>query len=355
MPLQLPNLDDRTYDDLVQEALSLIPTYAPEWTNHNPSDPGITLIELFAYLTEMLLYRLNRVTSANKQAFLNLISEKDLSGKNKYPLINEKGELQPLDEKTLNDKIRTEIVNLRKANRAVSSKDFEDLAMAVNETEAVQKLQQQQKVARARCLPRRNLESPTPGAVELEQPGHVSVIIVPTAPANSPSQLELQPTEKLLEAVKNYLEPRRLLTTRLHVVRASFLTIQVNIAIVLKAGAKEDTVKDKVQEALNNFFDPLTGGLQGKGWEFGRNIYISEIYELLDRLPGVDYVIPRKDKDGKKTLEEVKVISNDSEQRKVIVNDQLSAVKVNDHELVNFQFNKGDITIKLANESDAGE
>lgn len=354
MPLPLPNLDDRTYDDLVQEALSLIPTYAPEWTNHNPSDPGITLIELFAYLTEMQNYRLNRVTNANKQAFLNLISE------TKYPLINEKGELQPLDEKTLNDKIPTEIVNLRKASRAVSSKDFEDLAMAANETEQVQKLQQQQKVARARCLPRRNLESPTPHAVDLEQPGHVSVIIVPNiivpkVPGNSPSPLEYQPTKELLNAVKNSLEQKRLLTTRVHVVGASFLTIKVNITIGLKPGAKEDTVKKQVEEALNNFFDPLIGGLQGKGWEFGRNIYISEIYELLDRQAGVDYVIPTKDKDGKKALEEVKVISSDSEQRKVIVNNQLSAVKVNDDELVNFQFNEGDITIKLANESDTGE
>src|SRR5690349_4133941 len=53
MPLPLPNLDDRSYTDLVEEARRLIPTYAPEWTNHNPSDPGIMLIELFAYLTEM--------------------------------------------------------------------------------------------------------------------------------------------------------------------------------------------------------------------------------------------------------------------------------------------------------------
>ena len=57
MPLNLPNLDDRDYNSLVQEALALIPAHAPEWTDHNPSDPGITLVELFAYLTEMLIYR----------------------------------------------------------------------------------------------------------------------------------------------------------------------------------------------------------------------------------------------------------------------------------------------------------
>ncbi|NEO03207.1 MAG: hypothetical protein F6K50_50230, partial [Moorea sp. SIO3I7] len=77
MPIELPNLDDRTYDDLVQEALGMIPSYAPEWTNHNPSDPGITVIELFAYLTEMLLYRQNRVTEANMRMFLQLLNGPD--------------------------------------------------------------------------------------------------------------------------------------------------------------------------------------------------------------------------------------------------------------------------------------
>ena len=62
MPLQIPNLDDRNFTDLVEEARSMIPQYAPEWTNQNASDPGITLIELLAYVSEMLIYRLNRVT-----------------------------------------------------------------------------------------------------------------------------------------------------------------------------------------------------------------------------------------------------------------------------------------------------
>ena len=61
MTLPTPNLDDRTFDDIVEEAIRLIPQYCPEWTNYNPSDPGITLVELFAWMTEMILYRLNKV------------------------------------------------------------------------------------------------------------------------------------------------------------------------------------------------------------------------------------------------------------------------------------------------------
>lgn len=68
-----PNLDDRTFEDIVAEAIRLIPQYCPEWTNHNRGDPGITLIELFAWMTEMTLYRLNRVPDKNFLAFLELM------------------------------------------------------------------------------------------------------------------------------------------------------------------------------------------------------------------------------------------------------------------------------------------
>ena len=73
MPIPLPNLDDRAFDDLVAEGQRLIPGPAPSWTDHNPSDPGIAFIELFAYVTEMLLYRADRVGEANKQAFVKLL------------------------------------------------------------------------------------------------------------------------------------------------------------------------------------------------------------------------------------------------------------------------------------------
>jgi phage-related baseplate assembly protein len=68
-----PNLDDRSFEDIVQEAIRLIPQYCPDWTNHNRSDPGVTLIELFAWMTEMTLYRLNRVPEKNFLAFLELM------------------------------------------------------------------------------------------------------------------------------------------------------------------------------------------------------------------------------------------------------------------------------------------
>jgi predicted phage baseplate assembly protein len=73
MPLPLPNLDDRQFQDLVDEAKRRIPHYCPEWTDHNVSDPGVTLIELFAGMVDTLIYRLNQVPKKNYIAFMNLI------------------------------------------------------------------------------------------------------------------------------------------------------------------------------------------------------------------------------------------------------------------------------------------
>lgn len=73
MALQAPNLDDRKFQDIVREARSKIPQYCPKWTDYNLSDPGITLIELFAWMVDMLLYRLNRVPDKNYIKFMELI------------------------------------------------------------------------------------------------------------------------------------------------------------------------------------------------------------------------------------------------------------------------------------------
>jgi hypothetical protein len=73
MPLESPNLDDRTWAQLVEAATARIKQQAPEWSDLSPGDPGIVLLEVFAYLTESLLYRLNRVPDKLFIEFLRLI------------------------------------------------------------------------------------------------------------------------------------------------------------------------------------------------------------------------------------------------------------------------------------------
>jgi len=74
--LPLPKLDDRTYEEIREEAIGHIIQHCPSWTNHNASDPGITLVELFGSMTEMMMYRINEIPKKNYIAFLDMIGIK---------------------------------------------------------------------------------------------------------------------------------------------------------------------------------------------------------------------------------------------------------------------------------------
>lgn len=73
MALPVPNLDDRRFQDLVDDAKRLVQRRCPEWTDHNVSDPGVTLIETFAFMVDQLLYRLNRMPERHYLRFLDLL------------------------------------------------------------------------------------------------------------------------------------------------------------------------------------------------------------------------------------------------------------------------------------------
>jgi hypothetical protein len=73
MALARPILDDRSYEQLRDELVRRIPVYNREWTDHNAADPGITLLELFAFLGENLLYRFNQVPETTRLEFLDLL------------------------------------------------------------------------------------------------------------------------------------------------------------------------------------------------------------------------------------------------------------------------------------------
>lgn len=73
MPLPVPSIDDRRHADLVRDTLARVPVHTPEWTQLSESDPGVTLVELFAFLTESLLYRANRVPEISRARFLRLL------------------------------------------------------------------------------------------------------------------------------------------------------------------------------------------------------------------------------------------------------------------------------------------
>jgi hypothetical protein len=287
MPLRLPQLDDRTYADLLDEARALIPGVYPAWTDHNPSDPGITLIELFAWLTEMLIYRADQVPDRHRLVFLRLLNGPDRA---QSPLAAAEG-LDPATRERLLDllyapgqdgapaalvdeAVRLTVLGLRRQERAITAADYEQLARESSPL-----------VARVRCLPGRNLEANTQAEHLESRPGHVSVIVVPRADGPAPL-----PDPALLETVWQYLDGRRTLTTRHHAVAPFYAPVGAEILVARRADARDDAVRDAVVAACAAFLHPLTGGPDGAGWPFGRDVFLSELYTLIEGVPGVDYV-----------------------------------------------------------------
>jgi hypothetical protein len=277
-----PTLDDVTYADFVARARAAIPVLAPDWTDHNPSDPGIVLVELFAWLAEMLVYRTDQLPDDHVRAFLTLL-----------------GGPPPGDVDDLDTAVTHTIAQLRHRWRAVTAADLEELALEdwPRSPEAAARADIGT-IRRARAVAARNLEA-TGGARQVDAPGHLSLVIVPASDDPAP-----QPTPELCTALQDWLEPRRLLGARHHVVGPDYVDVAIAARLVLHesfaptatassgilttAAIEADTRRIAVQ-AVKDHFHPLSGA-GGSGWPFGRSVFLSELYQLLDGLPGVDYV-----------------------------------------------------------------
>lgn len=259
MPLPVPDLDDRTFDQLAAEARALIPKNFPEWTDHNPSDPGIALLELFAFLLEAAIYQINRVPERSLEHFAELVGVT-------------RGEGEAI-EKMLSRAIEA----LEPEYRAITEDEFEYLA----KDEFEELTNQPDIIARAKAV----IEVvDTPNVFPDEQ--FVKVIIVPND-QNNP-----EPTQELRQDVFKFLRSRCLITTRVKVVPPMYTPVHIETTVVRDPGSRLDrkAVERNVKEAIIEFLSPLTGGVDGKGWEFGRSVFRSELYQRIEDTPGVDHV-----------------------------------------------------------------
>jgi hypothetical protein len=282
LPLLLPNLDDLRWKDLVAEGKSLIPSYAEKWTNHNAADPGITLIELFAYISGTLMYQVNRITEADIAQFLSLMSggdwKRDKGLASDAPL-NSMQMRQAVRTATTTEEKRAAFSKLWSPARAVTAQDFESLVCAIKG------------VRRAKCLPVRNLENEDPWSRWRDEAGHVSVVILTSSGA--------YPSAELLAHARQALEPARLLTTRVHVVAPRYVKVGVQLRIVAKRNTRGgDRLQDTVAEKLRLFLDPHLGWFDGKGWPLGRDLHLSELYQLVAGMDAVDSVSASRDGQG---------------------------------------------------------
>ena len=320
MPLSLPNLDDLRWRDLTEEARSLIPATAPEWTNFNPTDPGITLIEMLAFVSETLMYQLNRISDKSVLEFLMLIN--GVEWKQEKERLERKAPLER--QKELLEQKRSAAQLVDRPCRAVTAADFERLACGVAN------------VSRAKCIPGRNLESEEADSQVTQAPGHISVVILTGAGKAPTRELRLQ--------VRQALEPARLLTTRLHVVGPRYVKLRVQVAIVPRRGANPEAVREEATERIRRFFDPLNGGFEGKGWPLGRNAFVSDIYQILSDLPDIDAVTPARDSTGA-TRDELVLAWPEASRLKRNPQGEFDAIELRRDELVEVEIGGNDIVI----------
>ncbi len=164
--------------------------------------------------------------------------------------------------------------DLKTVYRAVTSADYELLAM---NTPGL-------RVARAKAIPRFHPSQ------ESEVPGIVTVIVVPHSQQDKP-----KPSTSFLKSVYRHLDTQhRLLTTELFVIPPEYVEVSVDATVFIKPKSEPSRVKKAVEEELENFLDPIKGGVDKMGWPFGRPVYRSEIYEIIDGVDGVDYVTSLK-------------------------------------------------------------
>lgn len=286
MAFTVPTLDDRTYRDLVEEGFRLIGSGEGDWTNRNPSDPGVTLLELLAYFAEMLIYRVNQLGDEDLRAFARLL---DPESDHRTP-VTAVGDADARDREhgSAAAQLQAALAASRRRERVVSCSDFEAAALAATTG-----------IARAHCVANRDLTQASSPARRAERPGHVTVLIIPQAASDDQA--------RLIEAVRSDLEARRLLGTRVHVGTPQSADLRVRLTITMVPGASATAVREHVESALTRFFDPVAGGPDGRGWPLGRPVFVSEIYQLVDRQPGVDYATRTLDGKTGQPLDELVV------------------------------------------------
>lgn len=264
MTLETQNLDDRSYADLVEEGLSMIPRYARDWTNHNASDPGIMLVELLAYYTEILVYRLNRISRESRIRFLRLLT----------------GDVASSFEAKSNAEIDAELIlavqSLATPQRAVVRDDYEFLAR-----QAVAAWYSHPGTIRAFCAIGADLTSEN-SYDRNDYLGHVSIVVVPH------ERLQDRDLDSLLTNVHEQVAPKCLVTTRLHIVGPCFLWLSLGLRIRTEPQANVERLREIVTQRLQDFFSPYEIADQYRdAWPFGRYVYLSELRALISAIPDV--------------------------------------------------------------------
>jgi Baseplate J-like protein len=163
---------------------------------------------------------------------------------------------------------------VRHRGRAVAVEDYEDLARLASPD-----------VARARCVPLYDLSRDSLPEAREREFGTVSLIIVPYA-----NGTPAMPGMELIRRVYDYVSRRLVPVVKLVVVGPEYVRIDVETQVAVTSMDVANKVELAIAAALSSFLQPLTGGPDGRGWDFGRWPHASNFYRLIETIPGVNYV-----------------------------------------------------------------
>lgn len=252
MPIPIPDLDDRNYDQLYKEITGLITRYFPDFTNIGPSDPAMTLNELYCYIFANASSQINQITAETRLNFGVLLGIDKVYGR-------------PPEEAQ-----KLALAALAGIDRAITAKD---IITIIKKTSGDPLAGYSEPVTRAFVLPGEQVK------VFVVQKGAVTGGITAGHKGD-------------LRRLYTCLRKTCPIGARFLLQHAPVLNFDLTAEIskYRDSTIPESNLISEVKNTLNNFFDPLKGGSTGTGWEFGRTISRSEIYSLLEGIKGIDHL-----------------------------------------------------------------
>jgi hypothetical protein len=308
-----PSLDDLRFDDLMNRLQQRLPLLYPEWSDQNPSDPGIMVLEVLAWLTEMLLFQVDQLPEHTVRTFLNILAN-DPKAIAKLPLP---------------DATALVLSRLRQCDRAVTSDDFEQ----VTRDKAIVEYETQQRLIRTALV-----EAPAPATftLVLRERGQAPAVRRVLRVVSDTVYDELPPTygklppalihrvfvvpeiaqadeatieqawaavfaqdssaeakaklDALHDMFRAHLAERVLLASRFALLRPTFVWVGIEATVVAVEHADPAEIRRSVHEQLLHELHPLLGGPDGLGSPIGGGLYVSSIVATLSAVKGVDYV-----------------------------------------------------------------
>jgi hypothetical protein len=272
MTLQQLNLDTKTFEDIRDEMVASIQKYTDTWTNHNPSDPGITILEMLSWISETTLFRINRIPEESYTNFLRLVT--GAYGIEEIDILLNDTFLDPSRrhilefQKEIEEGNKTSITEM-KANvlrfltsryRAVTEDDFRQLTIEASNESKIQA-----KVKRAIINKSNDDEK-------------VEVVIV--------SQSRDHYNE-LIPVVKEYLQPRTLIGTIIEVKQPIFTDVDIDVKVVCHNYVMPENVIDNIRTRILQHLDPFEGGDEKTGWPYTRPLTVYEIAQIIEETNGV--------------------------------------------------------------------